>query len=157
MPLSEEQRTAIAEAAREYVGTPWTHLGRKGFITSQGGDPDGMDCLGLIIISGKKSRLFPNDFDIVDYDPQVDFRRLHSGLSDYLQRIAVASRNIGDVVLYGAFGIIPVHLGIIGSINDCRGTVIESSIRSRRVVEHSLTEEDWRSMLGVYTYKEGIL
>ena len=153
--LTPDERKDFIKAARYYMGTKWVHLGRADWVTSKGGVDHGVDCLGLLICAAKRAGLIPPEFDIVDYVPQVDYKRLFAEMHQYLSPIPFQCSDRGDVLLYAAQGIIPVHLGMLDIDDRGRKIVIQASLRALRVSDSVLREGDIRQLFGTFTYEKG--
>lgn len=115
--------TALVEAARSYIGTPFHHQARAKGV--------GIDCVGLVVCAARDAGMDVRDTSVYAREP--DGRSLVEALSDQMDRVDGEARE-GDVM---AFWVrrpdLPQHLGIRSEHG-----IIHAMMR-RRVAEHRLT------------------
>jgi len=119
------ERAAIVDCARAYLGVPWLHQGR----TRQG-----LDCAGLIICVAHELRL--SSFDINGYGVEPQGHVLRSLLQD--NAVQVREPKLGDILLL-RFTRLPQHLAIVTDYG-----MIHTYRQVGRVVEHQL-DRLWRA------------
>ena len=126
--------TDIYHVARELVGTPYLHKGRKKDL--------GIDCIGVPIWVGQRLNLGIEDFYAYSKNPDGTME----------QRI---SKVFEDVVLQpGALlvfkiGSVAQHCGIVSRYMNGLGLIHAWDI-ARKVVEHRLTHEWYDRIVGCY-------
>ena len=127
------RRTTPAEiiaAARQYLGAPYLHAGRR---------PDGCDCVGLLIMTGRDVGVLVEDSDIPTYNVGNQSRALLATITQWLYAIDPAQADPGDVVglAHEPGKMFPRHVGILTD-----GGIIQMSPHAHAcVVEHSFTDE----------------
>lgn len=129
---SQQFRETVVAKAREYIGTPYGHSGRK--------KQESLDCLGLLICVGKELGIIPNHFDIKGYSPNPDGISLLSETKKYLPYVVGKDDlQIGDIVVFSIGGR-PTHYGIVSDYHSNRLAVIHASNARghNKVVEHRL-------------------
>jgi len=125
--------------ARQFLGVRFVHQGR----TAQG-----LDCLGLLMLSAKKAGLYPGGssieaLDIPHYGARPDAVLLKQTLDRYLQPINVAQLQKGDVVLLKIDGAAQ-HLALISDYPMAEELgMIHAYAPARRVIEHRY-DAHWR-------------
>lgn len=131
----------IVVKAREYLGTPWQHQGRRKGL--------GVDCAGLIICVAHELGL--SEFDVTDYGRTPNPQRMGELLDAHMDRVFVSQAEPGDV-LWMAFDADPQHLaivtdiGIIHALSNLSGGI-------SRVAEHRLNYT-WRQRIRrAYRYR----
>lgn len=130
MTTLNARQSAVIEAAREWMGTPWRHQGRVRGV--------GVDCGGLVIEAFKACGVLPPGFDVGQYGRNPDLPRIISTLSQW----ASEADDIlpGDVLLFTIVDA-PRHLAIatdIGMIHAYQGL--------NCVTEHVI-DKRWRRRL----------
>jgi len=122
----------VVAAARGELGTPWMHQARLPGVA--------LDCAGLVIITAKRLRLVPAEWDITDYGRLPDGTLLAT-CDQHMQRIGVIE--LGAVLVLSITGQ-PQHMGIVGDYrhggwslvhaasNACPGRVIETRLMFHR-------------------------
>lgn len=141
-------RDRIVAEAREWIGTPWHHQGRKKRI--------GCDCIGMVlgVLHNAGARAAQLDaaglplpftlFDRTDYAPDPNSQRLKETLDAHLREIPVGSVRAGDVMLFKVIQL-PQHVGIVADHPSGEGlSLIHAYSGARKVVEETLTDS-WRS------------
>ncbi|MDG1286754.1 MAG: hypothetical protein P8P30_04220 [Rickettsiales bacterium] len=132
--------SAIIEAARGWIDTPFHHQGRVKTV--------GVDCLGLLI--GVASELdlrdiegrFLADFDDLAYGHMPDEKKLYAGLREAL--ISTEILKPASIALFRIDGTAR-HLGILGKKNGVF-TLIHAYAPARKVIEHRFDQE-WAEKL----------
>jgi hypothetical protein len=129
-------RDSIVAAARGWMGTPFRHQGRN---------DRGIDCVGLVILTGKDVGAVDVDFDNKNY-PR---RSPHS--DDFLQyfRDALIEKKKqdfkpGDIVVLKE-PIFPCHCGIIGERHG-ELTLIHAYAPYKKVTEGFFYAEGWDNL-----------
>ena len=137
----------IVIAARSWIGTRFSHQGRRKKSTHDAG---GVDCLGLLIgvaheldLKDRTGRRFA-DSDCADYSKVPDGNRLHETLAELLELVAMEQMRAGDIALFRLDGN-PQHLGIISDYANGLG-IIHAYVPSRNVVENRL-DESWQEKI----------
>ena len=129
----------IIAAARACLGTPFVHQGR---IPGQA-----LDCAGLVMAVAQSIG--------ADYQDQPGYGRTPANgllqqaleMQPCLQRVAMADRQAGDVLLM-RFATEPQHLAI-----DAGATVIHSYQQVGKVCEHGLTDVWLKRIVAVYRFR----
>lgn len=130
----------ILAIARSYLKTPFRHQGRV--------PGHALDCAGLVISVAKE--LGVEHFDVAGYGPYPSGKALEANLDSQpcLQRIPIAERQPGDILLM-RFSSDPQHLAI-----DAGENVIHSYELVGAAVEHRLSSS-WRArIVRVYRFRE---
>lgn len=129
----------VVREARTWKDTPFRHQGRvKGRAC---------DCAGLII--GVAGGLGLPHVDVRDYGRMPHPKRMRAALDAQLERIAIGSADVGDVV-WMAWDRCPQHLAIITDVG-----LIHAYERAGKVVEHPMNN-GWRAMIrAAYRYRVG--
>lgn len=126
-------RPEIVEEARSWVGVKFKKGGR---------DRMGVDCIGLLVNVGKKFGFEIRDSVEYSFNPEPSlFAELVYGQSVERKLDDIA---IGSIALFRQ-SIFPMHTGIIARDKYGRYTVINSSLKERRVVEESF--DKWLPLL----------
>lgn len=114
----------IVQAAREWIGVRWAHLGRNKY---------GLDCVGLIIKAGEGAGARVVDIDVYPRRPDgtliTRFRR--QGIET-----PVKDSRVGDVLVF-TMGRAPCHAGVL-AWHEGRYTVIHAHAHRRKVMEEPL-------------------
>ena len=134
-------REDIVAEARSWVDVKFKKGGR---------DRTGIDCIGLLVMVGKKFGFEIEDTSEYSFNPEPEkFQNLV--YSQTVQR-KMANLKVGSILLFRQ-SIFPMHTGILAKDEYGRYTVINASASSRKVVEELMTE--WEPLLiGVRDYKE---
>lgn len=136
-------RAKIVEAAKSFKGAEWVHQGRR---------PDGMDCAGLIVLTGFKSGVLGEEYvDYVNYRRQPDGASFKAQFDKYAERVAWPKAQEGDILIFGK-GVYNFHCGIL-FFKQGKPYMIHSYCESGAVMETPL-EGRWMDRLTlVYKYK----
>ncbi len=134
-------RQEVVTEARSWIGVKFKKGGR---------DKTGIDCIGLLVNVGKKF-----GFDIAD-SVEYSFNPEPEKFAELVYEQSVERKlddiSVGSIALFRQ-SIFPMHTGIIAKDKYGRFTVINSSLKERRVVEESL--DKWFDLLiGLRDYKE---
>lgn len=125
--------------ARKYVEakTKWRHQGR---------DPKvGLDCVGLLYAVAWEAGILAED--VRNYSLRPGSRLLVAELLKYCDEVPVgASRNAGDILVVSVAGEDPQHTELWTG----QGTVLHSSARHRKVVEHRFDDETRRGLCRIF-------
>lgn len=137
---------AWVEAARALLGVPFCHQGRS---------RQGLDCLGLLILSAHAAGLRfggyqPLQLDEGGYGPRPDTDYLAQRLGAYLSAVPRQAMQVGDVLLLRVEGRAQ-HLALVMDYPYAAALgMIHAYAPARRVVEHRL-DDDWqRAIARVY-------
>ena len=127
---------AIVTAARQYLGTPWRHLGRT---------DRGVDCIGLVILAAQ--RIGIDVADPAPYDRAPQGTRLLRGIERHALRVGTPEP--GDVLLF-RMGLYGGHVAIATRHRayGCPG-VLHAYAPHRHVVEQPMEPEFQRALLAV--------
>lgn len=127
--------TDVYLTARELIGTPFQHQGRKKGV--------GIDCAGVPIYV--LNRLNITDFNVFDY-PRLPNGRMLEIIEQNCQKISLQT---GALVVYRV-STQPQHVGIVSEYRGDLGLIHAWDI-AKEVVEHRLPEE-WNSrLIGYYS------
>jgi len=123
-------RSELVDQARKYVGIPWLHQGRS---------VAGVDCIGVL--------LGVSDAFDVYYEDMQGYARTPEGhvFLRQLLKFFPISRSAPQAGSIGVFrqGSFPCHVGIFGEDNKKHLTLINASIKHRKVVEERFVPESW--------------
>jgi cell wall-associated NlpC family hydrolase len=126
--------SALIDAARAYLGTPFMHQGRS---------RHGLDCIGLLVCAARDAGAHIEDRTNYPRDPNgllpIELDR---------QFDAVDARMPGDILLMRFAGE-PQHIALYTG-----ATLIHSYASIRRVVEHRLDIKWARRIVQTYRIKE---
>ena len=125
-------------AARAWLGTRWRHLGRN---------DQGLDCIGLVLVSAAGCGIFLPD--PAPYARLPQDTALAAGLAQHADRVGQASP--GDILLF-RMGLYAGHVGI-ASIHPVHGgaAVIHAFARhATEVCEQPMTDEFRLALVGAY-------
>lgn len=106
MPIQQVRqvdRAAVVQAARTCMLTPFHHQGRAPGV--------GLDCIGLVVISGRAGGAKLQD--CIDYSPYPDGRTLLREAEVNFDRIPIEDAADGDVMLFRLRAEVPQHVGIL--------------------------------------------
>ncbi len=132
----------LINSAREEVRlkTKWRHQGRESGVA--------LDCVGLLYIVAWKNGL--NAEDIRNYSMRPGSIALYDTLRIYADQIDTGDpRQPGDILVISIHGEDPQHTALWAG----DGTVIHSSAKHRKVVEHRFDEEMRRGLCAVFRLK----
>ena len=130
-------RAELVRQARTYLGVPYQHQGRT---------RDGADCVGLLVSIAA-------DFGIqipysTNYDWHPDRQIFLEGALQYCDPIPTADRQAGDIGFFrmtkGRW-----HTGFFTDPD----TLLHSSLKDRRVVEHRMDKAWLIVLVQVYRFK----
>ncbi len=134
-------RAEIVAEARTHLGTPYLHLQRSSRF---------MDCVGLIIVIGRKFNL--GDYTREDYDRIPDPVQMEAELKSRLDQIPIIEAKPGDIY-WLSFARVPRHVGIIGEYEHGGQTLIHSYAEMGRVVEHRIDHKWRRRICGAFSFR----
>lgn len=135
-------RADIIEAARSFVGTPYSHQARLPGVA--------LDCVGVVICLARQFRLVAPDFDVTGYQRRADGHTLMHELGAHLVR--VDSPKPGDVVCV-AFDQNPQHVGIVGNYRHGGLSIIHAvGRRSAGVIETRLMFGPSMRMVAAFSF-----
>lgn len=120
MSLSFRER-AVAYA-RTLIGTPFHHAARLPGV--------GVDCVGVVVLTGAHLGAWPEGFDVDPYGPLPRGFEMRTTCRQHLRKITQAQMQPGDIVLMTT-DVFPQHVGIVG---DFRGTHHRSIIHASNLV-----------------------
>ena len=132
----------IERHARTLLHTPYQHQGR-----TAGKE---LDCIGVIILTGKMAGVIEPDFDFCNYtrDPDGKLEQMLDLHCDQLETVQQ-----GAIALF-ALDAIPHHCGIITNYSTGDGLLHAlDSVGCRRVVEHALLNSLSEKMVKVYGFR----
>lgn len=131
--LDKEQKRAIIQQARRYIGIPWRHQGRT---------PTGVDCVGLLFLVVKD--VTGANIEFLNYSRWPHPELLRANLKKFLIVIRKDELEPGDIVLMRSGGVV-CHVGFYGD-----GTLIHANLFEQKVVEHRLDSQWEKSVVGCY-------
>ena len=132
----------IERHARTLLHTPYQHQGR-----TAGKE---LDCIGVIILTGKLAGVIEPDFDFCNYprDPDGKLEKMLDLHCEPLETV-----QLGAIALF-ALDAIPHHCGIITNYATGDGLLHAlDSVGCRRVVEHALLNSLSEKMVKVYGFR----
>ncbi|WP_421885139.1 NlpC/P60 family protein [Methylibium sp.] len=129
MPVA---RSDIVAEARTWIGTPWRHQRCVKAV--------GVDCGQLI--AGVLRELGVRDVVITGY-ARIPDGSLRGICEQHMKAVPVSQAQPGDAVLM-RFDTEPQHLGILGDYPHGGLSLIHSTLKNRKVVEHRL-DDRWRN------------
>lgn len=129
MPVSLD----VVATARGYLGVPWRHQGRSRL---------GLDCAGLIVLTGRDLGL--SDHDRTGYSRHAQGLQFVDAFREAMDPVPLSRMTPGDVLLF-ADEAYPCHCGIV---SEARGVphLIHAHALRRKVMEEPLSAE-WRAKL----------
>jgi NlpC/P60 family putative phage cell wall peptidase len=137
----------IAAEARSWVGTPWHHQASLRGI--------GADCIGLVV--GVAAACGVKEAAIYRSDPlsrgygREPVPEMLLGLADkFLDRIAIESARLGDVLLFNVRQV-PMHFGIIS--REAPRYIVHSYITVDKVAENRLDVVWARRVTRAYRFR----
>lgn len=104
--MSSRFRDEAQAFARTLVGTPFHHAARLPGV--------GIDCVGVIVLTGYHIGAWPTGFDVLPYPEVPSGMEMRTQCRRFLRRIHFAHMLPGDIVLV-ASDRHPQHVGIVGS------------------------------------------
>lgn len=130
---------ALIACARRFIGVRFAHQGRT---------PQGLDCLGLLVLTAqtlglKIAGIDVASLDIPHYGTRPDAQALREKLDQHLTPIALEDVCVGDIVLLKIAGI-PQHLALLSDY-PLPGELgmIHAYAPAHKVVEHRY-DAHWR-------------
>ena len=120
MPQENTMQRLIVREAREWLGTPFRHQGRRKTSMDHKG---GVDCLGLLIGVAKECDLKSANGDLIyrhdmlTYGHMPDGIALRQGLEDVLTLKKKECASLGDVGLFSIDGVVR-HVGFCGDYDE---------------------------------------
>jgi hypothetical protein len=142
-----DQRLALLTAARGFLGVPFAHQGRS---------RQGLDCLGLLMLSAEAAGLridgrMPQAYDQRTYGHRPDCAYLERMLGMCLRPVSLTHKRPGDVLLLRIEGRAQ-HLALVSDYPAAGSLgMIHAYAVARKVVEHRL-DESWEAAIhGVYS------
>lgn len=134
-------RDDIVTEAKTWIGTKFKKGGR---------DRTGVDCIGLLVVVGRKFSF--NIFDTVEYSFNPEPEKFQELVYDQTVPRKLNDLDVGSIALFRQ-SLWPMHTGIISKDQYGRYTVINSSLKERKVVEEPY--EQWLPLLiDLRDYKE---
>ena len=138
-----DKRQEVVKAAKSFVGAKWVHQGRR---------PDGMDCAGLVVLTGKKAGLLDDSYvDYTNYRRQPDGNSFKAQFDKYATRTVWTKAQEGDILIFGK-GVYNFHCGILFFKHD-KPYMIHGYSESGLIMEQPLTEHWFNRMTLVYKYR----
>lgn len=121
--MSSDFRSEAVAFARTLIDTPFHHAARVPGV--------GIDCVGLVVLTGAHIGAWPSGFDVLPYPDVPTGMEMRSQCRRFLRPIHQTAMRPGDIVLVIADRD-PQHLGIVGSY---RGTHHRSIIHANNAME----------------------
>jgi len=142
MPLARllTPRAKIVEAARSFIGAPYRHKGRNRF---------GIDCWGLVVLSGRKADV--SYADSMDYPSRPTFKDTFRIVQCILTAVPMSNLAHGDVVAINA----PAHANHLGIVEIDEYNImwiIHACQRSKMVVRQQVDFRFAQKFNRVYSY-----
>lgn len=134
-------RLSIVARAREWIGTPFLHQGRKMGV--------GVDCAGIVVDIAKHFKYAKTYNDKRNYPKQPTGSLMSETLNDHLERVSVAEAMPGDIIHF-KFAKVPQHVGILTDV----GTFIHADGNIGLVVETQIVGHWAREARAAYRFKE---
>jgi hypothetical protein len=133
----------IVTAAREWIDTPFQHLGRLKGVA--------VDCAGVLIGVCRRLGTVSPDFDITTYSPVPDGHSMVVWCETYMKKIDASFAQPGNAILL-AVDEEPQHLGILGNYLYGGLSIIHasSSAHPPRVIETRLMFSRIQRLISVY-------
>ncbi len=136
-----DERAAILDVARSYIGVKWRHQGRT--------REHGIDCVGLPLLVGTElnhmDHLLPANY------PRRPNQTFIPIFKNYLELVTVSQEQWGDILVFAASGH-PCHCGILAFRNGVM-TVVHAHAAERMVFEETLESTERYIGKPVYTFK----
>jgi cell wall-associated NlpC family hydrolase len=130
----------VAEA-RRWIGVRWRHQGRT---------REGIDCVGLPVVCAAAVRGM--QIPLPDYSATTSDETMLRGCQQYLEQIALADAQPGDIVVLGFQK--QRHMAILGDYPGGGLSLIHAYLPNRKVVEMRL-DDAWRGrILSVFRLPE---
>lgn len=134
-------RKQIIETARQYVGTPFQHMGRTA---------RGLDCVGLIVRVAQDLGL--SDYDLRAYHAQPKANVFSKAWRDCpdIRRVAnLKDAQPGDILTM-ALPSYPCHVVLLAE----QGRIIHALAQRGQVCEHRLNQTWWKRCRECYAFLE---
>lgn len=150
-PVFSERRLQIVDRARQYVGTPFRHQGRRIGV--------GIDCIGLILCVAEDLNLKDREDkpflrgDYPSYGPQPIDSFVHQECDRRLVRRNVWQMDEGDIVSMRVPHL-PTHTAFIVKREQSLYLVHAYSGGPERTVEHILSDPWRRRIVGAFSFPE---
>jgi cell wall-associated NlpC family hydrolase len=139
-------RSDIVDAARSHLGTAYHHQGRTVGV--------GLDCAGLLIVTGLALGLLPAGYDVRGYAQRADGASLREYCDAALDRIDWTDARAGDVVLVSWDQGVPHHLGILTDYRWGGFAMIHAEgYRRRKVIETRLVFGRDMQFVAAYAFR----
>jgi len=136
-------RDKIVAEARSWIGAEWLHQGRSIY---------GIDCVGLILVVGKKIGAIDQNYDNTNYQRQAQGADLLTPFRCLLDQKSICDILPGDIVVLRD-NFFPCHAGIIASKRN-KLTMIHSDALRKKVIEEFIDQGGWRSrIVADFTYR----
>ena len=137
------KRQEVVEIAKSFIGVRWVHQGRR---------PDGIDCAGLVVLTGQAVGLLDEDYiDYTNYRRQPDGSSFKAQFAKYADRTLWPIAKDGDIVIFGK-GVYNFHCGIL-FFKDGRPYMVHGYSESGKVMEQPLNDYWLNRMTLVYKYR----
>ena len=126
--------------ARKHLNTKWRHQGRQAGVA--------LDCVGLLYAVADEAGITTED--VRNYNRRPGSMKLYEQLNRYCDEIPLESEmKPADILVVSVEGEEPQHVLLWTG----QGTVIHSSARHRKVVEHRYDDETRRGLCKVFRLK----
>lgn len=122
----------IIASAREWIGTPFVHQGRKKGI--------GVDCAGVVVGIARDNHLAEGFVDPTDYPANPTNRQIEDILDTWMDRVKPQDVQPGDVLFF-RYAKLPQHMGVLTE----KGTFVHAYKQGFGVVEVTY-DKAWRRM-----------
>lgn len=123
----------IVTAARKFRGARWRHQGRR---------PDGVDCIGLVVLA--RAALNLETLDVTDYSRLASDESMLRYCREHLVEIARDDLRPGDLLVMAFDN--QRHMGVVGDYPGGGLSLIHAYASSRKVVENRL-DDYWLARL----------
>ena len=134
---NDNLRQQIVRSARQRIGTPFKHQGRKSGV--------GLDCIGLVVDVFKEFNPEIINHDTTNYSRVPNNNKLKETLDFLLHPVDLYEANAGDIILF-AYSKEPQHVGIL-----TENSVIHAYASVGRVIETSILKYDVR-IVATYSF-----
>lgn len=135
----------IVHAAREYLGTPYHHQGRRKGV--------GIDCVGLIVCVARDTKRLPLSADVQGYSRIPDGESLMHHLHNHLEPVDKSEMRPGDVVCV-AYDKWPQHVGILGNYLHGGLSIIHACNHRGAVIETRLMFSQFMRYVAAFRFRE---
>lgn len=120
----------VVREARALLGAKWRHQGRR---------PDGVDCIGLVVLVRQALRL--ETIDVNDYQRIATDESMLTYCREHMQQIPFTKLKPGDIVVFAFDN--QRHMAIIGDYPGGRRFSIIHAYASRRMVVENQFDQFW--------------